>query len=531
MDKKFIKFGRIFLETTLMMVFLFYLFYPQQNYSLLTRICLITLLIITTFIFVAIVFDRKEFKKIFNLTNLFFIVFSIAQTIKNINIPVGLPSILYELVHYILTYFILFYNLKHEKIITTGLILFIVYSFRIFDLNLVDNEFTLIHGLSLILGLLWLEDVINKKNYEIIKNPLLIPIILFLIIGLISTINAVSYYGSLQQFLIILNFAFIAFLISTYIKNKEQIDPLLFTMYLISSVLVILALIHFLSLQSYFGITKALKSRIWIGKIHPNSIADYFIAMLLVCFNVLPFYNSNILRLWLKILITAMLIILLLTYSRLGWLSFGFAILLSAFFHNKQKVYNKISKSFFLIIIFIIAILTLSPIRDKIIERLFDVDSNSRNFYNCEVVLNTIKDNFLFGVGINNNYILSKYSTRPITIYGQHNIRVTRELLNSSPHSLFLGILWGMGIFGLAVFIWLLTSFFNYALYIMKNLTNGYTRSLLVGIFLAMVAISVHGILSMTFHLTVLPAFFWVFIGITMAIGNVNLVQFNEYKK
>jgi tetratricopeptide (TPR) repeat protein len=50
---------------------------------------------------------------------------------------------------------------------------------------------------------------------------------------------------------------------------------------------------------------------------------------------------------------------------------------------------------------------------------------------------------------------------------------------------------------------------------------NKYEVSLSYGLFAAFISVTIHGILAMTFHLTILPAFFWVIIGLIVSLGNI----------
>jgi tetratricopeptide (TPR) repeat protein len=51
--------------------------------------------------------------------------------------------------------------------------------------------------------------------------------------------------------------------------------------------------------------------------------------------------------------------------------------------------------------------------------------------------------------------------------------------------------------------------------------SDRYESGLLQGIFAAFITVIIQGILAMTFHLTILPAFFWILIGLIISIGNI----------
>ena len=154
---------RLFLELLFLLAFSYYLFSLTPYHQTALRICLNTLFIVVAFAVVLTFLDKKIISTIFSPTVLFYIGLSITQTIKNIAIPSEMPAFVYEGIHYILTSLILIYNRKPGRMIKTGLILFLVYSFRIFDTGFAEDEFIFIHALTFILALTWLETNPGKE--------------------------------------------------------------------------------------------------------------------------------------------------------------------------------------------------------------------------------------------------------------------------------------------------------------------------------------------------------------------------------
>lgn len=526
-----IAFIKASLEIIFILIFLYSLFPFGNNCMSIPRIWIVTFSILALFTIVKVRLDKENLKKLFSPTIFFFIILSAAQTIKNINTPRGLPVLLYEIIHYTLTIFILFYNFREKRLLDSGLVLFIVYSFRIFDLRPADNEFVLIHGLVLILLLIWLEEICTKRKILPRINSMLIPLIILIIVAVFSTIKAACPYNSLTQAMVIINFIFVALLIAAYFKNIRQVNLLILTLFSVGGVLIILTMNEVLNQFVTTGNVGDALSRVWIGRagnypltIHPNSIAGYFAALLCLVIGSLSFYKSRIIKQWAGFFIVIMFFVFLLTYSRLGILSFIFALSILLAFRYKRLINFVKGNTFYLTLslIFIIALIALSPIKETAITRMHDSHSNSVSLYSCNISLAAIKDNFLFGAGLEDYYLLSKYVNEPIVTPAKDAITTTRNLTRSAPHSLYLGIAFGLGIIGLLIFIWLLINFITYSLKLNNYIhDDGYEKGLLQGVFVAFISIIVHGILSMTFHLTVLPAFFWIFIGIVISIGNI----------
>jgi tetratricopeptide (TPR) repeat protein len=248
------------------------------------------------------------------------------------------------------------------------------------------------------------------------------------------------------------------------------------------------------------------------------------------------FYKRGLARLGAALLIVVMLIVLGLTYSRLGIFSFIIALTILAAFRYRGFMNALRARLIFLIpaAFLILTLIALSPVRKNMATRLLDSYSSDVSLYSCKMTLAAIKDYPLWGAGFENYYLFSKYAQEPITLSVKNAgaaLEITRKLIWSVPHSLYLGIAFGAGLIGLTAFIWLLASLILYCLRLNNYLGDGYARGLLQGIFISLVAMIIHGTLAMTFHLTILPAFFWILAGLAVAIGNThNFNQKIDYK-
>lgn len=532
MSLKIINYIRVITELIFIACFLFLSFSFQRSATVIFRMSTFTLALFVLFATLMKPWLKEnKLHNILNPTVIFFIAFSLSQTIKNIQMPYGFSLWLYEIIYYAITLFILVYNSKEKRFLETGFVLFIVYSFRIFDTPLKDNEFTLLFALTLILALLWL-----GKNYErrdlLPKIPSLsIPLIFFIIILLFSSIKAVCPYTALSEAAIMINFIFVAFLMATYLKNIEQIKLFIFTFLSIGAVLMILI---FLEIFSNFKISGSLPQalgRIWLGResnyppsIHANSISGYFTVLFFLLFGILPLLKSYIARLagYLSIIVTVF--ILILTYSRLGFFSFVLALAMLLWFRYKIFIKFIKKRSLYLIplLIFAVILIISSPVKERAIERIKDYHSSISSIYSCKLALSAIRERPLSGYGFENYYVLAKYAKEPLATPFEDASITTRNLARSAVHSLYLGIAFGMGVVGLFIFIWFLGNFIIYSLKLNNFMAEGKNEKyLLQGIFAAFISVIVHGTLSMTYHLTILPAFFWILLGLIISLGSI----------
>lgn len=524
-----IKYLRLALEAVFIYFFSGVLFSFEHNNAIL-RIWVFTLSIFALFIFLRLYLDKTKAKNLLNSTIVFFVVFSLTQASKNIFELKGAYVLTSELTHYLVILFLLIYNFKKIRYVDTGLVLFIAYSFRIFDSNLFDNEFTLIHALTIIVALRWLDEIYSKRTALVKVNPIFLPFGALILCAFLSTLNTVGLYNHLMQTTVMINFIFIAFLIGNYVRDIKQVKLIIFTLFFMGAVLSALALNVILYKE---GLYNVLTSRIWIERmspfrIHPNSIAGYFSVLLLLALGSAHYYKKRFFKICVKALMLIIAVILFLTYSRLGILSFIFSAGILFIIRYREAVnFIKVRIfSIFLSAIIVSILIFFLPIRQNIFARIFS-PATSQTLYSCKNSLKAVKDNLLFGLGFDNYYILSKYAEDRILTPGGSGTGLTRKAVWTPAHSLYLGIAFGLGIFGLAAFIWLIVNTVIYFLKLNKRIAYDSSESkLLQSIFVAFTAVIIHGILAQTFHLTILPAFFWILIGLIAAMGNI--ANFNK---
>lgn len=524
-----IKYLRLALEAVFIYFFIGVLFSFENNNAIL-RIWVFTLLIFALFIFLRLYLNKNKATNLLNSTIVFFVVFSLTQASKNIFELKGAYVLTSELTHYLVILFILIYNFKKIRYVDTGLVLFIVYSFRIFDSNLFDNEFTLIHVLTIIIALRWLQEFYSKKTSPVKANLIFLPFGALILSSLFSCFNAFCLYNHLAQTTVMINFIFIAFLIGNHVRDTKQIKLIIFTLFFMGAVLSALALNVILYKE---GLYNVLTSRIWIERmspfrIHPNSIAGYFSVLLLLAIGSAHYYKKRFFKICVKALMLIIAAILFLTYSRLGIFSFILSVVILFILRYMESI--KFIKmrifSIFLMIITAALLIFSAPVKQNITARIFS-SATSQTLYSCKNSLKAVKDNLLFGLGFDNYYILSKYAEGQIMTPGGSGTGLTRKAVWTPAHSLYLGIAFGLGIFGLSAFIWLIVNTVIYFIKLNKRIAYDSSESkLLQSIFVAFVAVIIHGILAQTFHLTILPAFFWILIGLIVAMGNI--ANFNK---
>jgi putative inorganic carbon (HCO3(-)) transporter len=204
------------------------------------------------------------------------------------------------------------------------------------------------------------------------------------------------------------------------------------------------------------------------------------------------------------------------TSSRGGWISFTIAsVFVGLCVFGNITGRAAIIKTFaYIMAVFIF----ISPIYPRLFVKFYgrlggsDRGSAESRLPQYEVAYNIIKDNPLIGIGINNyTKIVEKYD-------------VTEEGLESltryAVHNIFLHIAAEMGIFGLAVFLWLMFSILVEGVsYIILN--KNFMAYTVVGMVAGIIAFLVHGFVDTASLGSKLFMFVWFFAGIIFAIKRI----------
>jgi len=449
--------------------------------------------------------------------NSFFVIFSLLQTWANLKIYSGLWHVVYLWIGIASVLFVLFYNGRNNKIMETGIALFIIHSFKVFDRDMVLWDFIWVHVLVFSILLYLLIGIYNKTIQPPRKDLFNLSLLLFAGLGLISTLCSICIYAALQQYLVLLDFLIGTFIIANYFKKESQFRFLVNIFFLIAITLIGLAALKFMQIFSN------LIYRIRIDQIHPNSIAGYFNAVILL---VMPFcltVKKIIMKILYSLFIIILLVFSLITFSKLGLFSLMFCLILFLIIMRRKRRQSALEIRFVAAIILLsFAVFIIPQINLVLAMKLLNAGANNANFYNCLVTLKAIKNNMFLGVGFNNNYFLANYGDIPFLNSKGYDLRLeqTQALLNASPHSLFLGIRYYLGICGLISFFIIIFIAIKNAWSVINQQGDSYQLRITLGCFLAMVSMLIHGIMAMTFHFTVWPVVFWVMIGIIMAVRN-----------
>lgn len=353
---------------------------------------------------------------------------------------------------------------------------------------------------------------IFRKIDPFTKNPIDVPIALFVIAIIISTITSIDPKGSLRDLVFhLISIAFV-FVIINNIKNKKDLNILLTIMVITATFSALYGIYQYkiglkmagrwIDEEGNLGIV----TRVFSVFDNPNVLAEYLIMVAPI--SIALFLNSRKLHKKLIFLLTTFILVagLALTYSRGGWLGFIFGILLFIILVEKR-----------LLLIFIpLGLLALPFFPSTILTRIksimdFGDSSNTSRFGIWLVTINIIKDNWISGIGLGSNPFRNAY---------RHYTKGSFVYYHA--HNTYLQTAAEMGVPGLVVLSILIFILYKYSI---KNLIKGkdnWIKFVAGGILSGLFAVFVHSFVDSIFFMPKTIITFWTLISFILVLMRIS---------
>lgn len=392
--------------------------------------------------------------------------------------------------------------------------------------------------LILLLATVWLVKLFKNKNLPDFKNQTSLALILFFTVALISLLNASQPLWGGRKLLLFFSVFPLFFLVANLIDSERKIKRLIWVMVTGATFSALMALAQFLA-QFIWGSQKiidfwALKvAPLFYGQTFASLVAQnpswlvevggktimraiglfpdphmlaFFLGLVLPFVLALFIYEKKY-RLWLLAVGCLLFTVLLLTFSRGGYLGLV-ASLIGVILFLRQKL-NRETKMFLASLLglaLVVGIIFGAPIISRFFSS-FDLAEGS-NFGRLQIwqeSLAAAKQHPLLGVGLGNYPVEVDFS-------GAYRSAVTS-------HNLYLDILAEMGIFGLAAWLWLLASAGLAGLKAIKHDEALVAPAL--GVLGALIYFSVHSFFETAIFNPTILAFLMVILGVSASLAKL----------
>ena len=393
----------------------------------------------------------------------------------------------------------------------------------------------------IVLGLMfWGFKMVSEEKLKFTTSFLDLPILSFMAICIFSLFWSNSPFVSLKELPLFLVGPLLYFIITNNINDKRQIDRILNVLLIIGGLFGIYGILQYNGIDFSFWLRNIGRQQVFGLFGNVNYFAEYLIVPLPLAISLFFSSRNKFKKFLLLIGILAMGTTLVVTFTRGSYLSIGVSLIFMflLFLLSRGKSFINENKKIFIIIltaIIIVAFLFIIPsplskpgtaisqIKGRVsITRLINEFTFGRRIATWKFTVLMIKDHPLLGSGIGTfKYNSLKYQAK---FFDQGQNRSLYPYgFDDKVHNEYLQLWAELGIIGLGIFIWLIISYFNCGLKILKKIKNKHRQGIIIGLMGAVVAVLVDGIFGFPLHLPAIIVLFWLALGLTIAENKVEV--------
>jgi len=399
--------------------------------------------------------------------------------------------------------------------------------------------------LVLLTLMFWGFRMINRGEVKLIPTPLNLPILSFISICLLSLIWSNSFFVSLKELPLFLIGPLLYFIVTNNISDNRQISRILNILLIVGGLFGIYGILQYKGIDFAFWKGNIARQRVFGLFGNVNYFAEYMIVPLPLAISLFFAARNRTSKILLLVEILAMGGSLILTFTRGSYLAIGISSLFMFFLYlvSQGKNFIKQHKKIFILILALIILVTflfaipnplnkpgtvISKIKGRIsISQLTKDTSLKRRIAIWKFTGLMIKDHPLLGSGIGTfKYNSLKYQAQFFSQGG--NRTLYPHGFPDKTHNEYLQLWAELGIIGLGIFIWLMVSYFNYGIKLLKKIKDNYKRGIIIGLMGSIMAVLVDSIFGFPLHLVATIVLFWLLLGLTIVVGLKNEVNARE---
>ncbi len=345
----------------------------------------------------------------------------------------------------------------------------------------------------------WIYRLVKKKSKSILRTPLDLPIIIFAIIGFISTFNSLILKQSLMAIPIFVVGIFLSYyLVLGNITDKKFLKKFILAMILGGTITACLGIFQHL----IWGVERS-----YATLIHINTLAGYLTLMIPIVLSLLFYAPKKGEKILLTFSLITMIICLIFTRSRSGWLALVGAMSFLVIIKKEKRL------AIGLILVIIVVVSLLMPSINARLRITFDLTANKGRICLAKSALQMIKDYPLTGIGVNTF----------LHIYPQYQLPEDKELGRPHAHNVFLQIGAEMGLFAIIILLWLLIRVFKIGWKTLRRTKDEYLRALVIGLLASLIAFLISQEFDYMWSRPNLFIFFWMLLAMLLVTRNIVL--------
>jgi len=333
--------------------------------------------------------------------------------------------------------------------------------------------------------LLWIIRMILARDFRLIRTPISLPILAFVIMAFISSVFSMDRWYSFDEFRgEVLKQAMLFLMVANTIRNSKQIRNLLIGLFTGAAFMSIVGIVgYYTGLTVYEGRTIS-----WYSNMSYTSLGCYLAINVTLVLAIVYFERNRARIFWLLSMTAVLAWCILLTFTRGVWIAVGIA---GSFLSVARKKF--IGLLVLAMMIFVLAVFP-NPFRERLLSiadlRNYPVSGAilSDRVLSWQSALDMIKDRPLIGIGYGPKLFEE--------IYPQYVYPGAKEPM-SYAHNLFLDLTVQMGIPGLIIFFWLIISYFRGAIIVFRKVSSSFLRAVILGSITGILILLVNGLVSL----------------------------------
>lgn len=360
---------------------------------------------------------------------------------------------------------------------------------------------------------------ILKNDVDIVSTAYGATIGLYFIVIVLNTFTSVNVGGSLRDLgLHMAGMSFVFALVNS-IRSKEDLNGLISLLMLSALCVAAIGVLQFFTgvqmRAEWLDVENNpdIAARVYSVFLNPNILAEYLVLLTPVAVG-LTWYTKRLKK---KLLFTAatgvLLICLVMTMSRGGWVGICFAALAFVLMVDVRLILLGIP----------LGVAGLFFLPAKILERLLSIGStvDSSNAYRLkiwEITLRVIHDHFIGGVGFGYAPFKQTFETyiRTMPIFHAHNT--------------YLEIFAEMGIIGFVVFFIFLLTMLKHPILTLVRGEDKYYRYVAAGVISGIVGLFAHGLFEHVIYIPRIIFTFWIMVGLLLTMMRLRKREINAHK-
>lgn len=340
----------------------------------------------------------------------------------------------------------------------------------------------------------------------------------FMLALLLGGLISVSAATSIKSVLVFLCFMLGYLLATNLIRTKEWFDRCAVTLMLSATGVALFGLFQYVSGAASskwhdLDMFSTIDGRVTSTLANPNVLAEYLVMVLpfVAAYFLSDRYRSG--KLWLFFSGCTLVVCLVLTYSRGGWLGFLFSVVMFLLIYHRRSLYL-----FFAGLAALPFVITLLPA--SIIQRFSSIgnlgdSSTSYRVYIWKAVVRMIEDNPLFGIGVGEGAFAKVYP-----LYALSGIETAPH-----SHNLFLQICLELGLIGLVIFLALLFFFAQHMFSVIRKAPTAGHRIIPAAGFCGIFGVLVQGMTDYVWYNYRVFLMFWLIIGLCCSYRGLDLQE------